>query len=120
MGSHSNLKVAGAIENLMGKMKKGEADVKGARKLERHERRRDKADDLYSDDASSAHTPRTDSRPSTQDSLMSRETDSRPQMGASGSAIEEAEFHPRAAIGEATSPSLRAQQIQFILQASCF
>jgi len=85
--AHSNLKVAESIEHLMSKMKKGESEVKGARRQERSERRRDREDELYSD-AGSAATPRTDSRPSTQDSLLSRDIDSRPNTGASGSLAE--------------------------------
>ncbi len=114
--AHSNLKVAGAIENLMGKMKKGEKkeEGKGTKREGRREQqrsggggggggsggsRRGKDDDLYSD-ASSSLTPRTDrtnatnatdSRPSTQASDATRETDSRPQTAAS-SAFEESSF----------------------------
>jgi hypothetical protein len=83
--AHSNLKVAGAIENLMGKMKAGKDDVKEARREERRDRRA--AEDLYSDDASqlSSVTPRTglDSRPATQESDVTRSTDSRPFTAAS-------------------------------------
>lgn len=53
--AHSNLKVAGAIENLMGKMKKGDADTKDAQRRERHQGRvRD--EELYSDSSSTTGT----------------------------------------------------------------